>query len=295
MKAYEQINPIVSSIHFIFLMLIVMFTSDPVISFTALIGGILFYLIIGQARILKKDYKFFLLIFILITLSNPLFSPAGNTVLIKINKITLTLESLVYGASAALMLISVMLWCRILGLTLTGDKITYIFKGHLPKLALIISMTLHYIPMIKRKWKHIYDTQKTLGNYCLANTKLKIRSYLNCFSLLISCSLEDAAQTVKSMEARGYGSTSRTSCSDYPLRPSDIFLLISYTVLFLAVSSAFFLGYAEFIFYPKLEGIITNNLKFTALAYLCFGLLSFLPFFIELKELMQWNFCRSKI
>lgn len=269
-----------------------MFTSDPVISLTALIGGILFYLIIGQARILKKDYKFFLLIFILITLSNPLFSPAGNTVLIKIYKITLTLESLVYGASAALMLISVMLWCRILGLTLTGNKITYIFKGHLPKLALIISMTLHYIPMMKRKWKHIYDTQKTLGNYCMINTKLKIRSYLNCFSLLISCSLEDSAQTVKSMEARGYGSTSRTSCSDYPFRPSDIFLLISYTVLFLAVSSAFFSGYAEFIFYPKLEGIITNNLKFTALAYLCFGLLSFLPFFIELKELMQWNFCR---
>ena len=30
-----------------------------------LIGGILFYLIVGQARILKKDYKLFLLIFIL--------------------------------------------------------------------------------------------------------------------------------------------------------------------------------------------------------------------------------------
>ena len=61
------------------------------------------------------------------------------------------------------------------------------------------------------------------------------------------------------------------------------------------VSSAVCLGYAHFIFYPKLEVIITNNLGFTAIAYLCFGLLSFLPFFIELKELMQWNFCRSKI
>lgn len=273
-----------------------MFTSNPVISLTALIGGILFYLIAGQARVLKKDYKFFLLIFILVTVSNPLFSPVGNTVLIKIYKITLTLESLAYGASAALMLISVMLWCRILSLTLTGDKITYIFKGHMPKLSLIIAMTLHYIPMMKRQWKHITDTQKTLGKYCLANTKLKIHSYLNCFSLLISCSLENAAQTVKSMEARGYGSTARTSCSNYPFRPSDIFILISYTVLFLAVSSAGCLGYVEFIFYPKLEGIITaDNPEYTAIAYLCFGLLSFLPFFVELKELIQWNFCKSKI
>ena len=296
MKAYEQTNPIISSVHFLFLMLTVMFTSNPIISLTALTGAILFNIVAGQARVLKSDYKFFLLIFILVTLSNPLFSPVGNTVLIKVFAITVTLESLAYGASTALMLISVMLWCRILCLTLAGDRIIYLFKGHMPKLALIISMSLHYIPMIKREWKHISDTQKTLGNYCLSNTKGKIRLYLSCFSTLISCSLENAAQTVKSMEARGYGSTARTSCSEYPFRFSDTLLLIVYVILFSSVTAAASMGCIGFVFYPELEGVKTaDSPTYTAIAYLCFGLMSLLPFLTELKELVQWNFCRSKI
>ena len=81
MKAYEQTNPIISSVHFLFLMLTVMFTSNPIISLTALTGAILFNIVAGQARVLKSDYKFFLLIFILVTLSNPLFSPRAAVAL----------------------------------------------------------------------------------------------------------------------------------------------------------------------------------------------------------------------
>ena len=100
---------------------------------------------------------------------------------------------------------------------------------------------------------------------------------------------------LKSMEARGYGSAARTSCSEYPFRFSDTLLLIVYVILFSSVTAAACMGCIGFVFYPELEGVKTaGSPTYTAIAYLCFGLMSLLPFLTELKELVQWNFCRSK-
>lgn len=270
-----------------------MFTSNPITALTALAGGILFSLLIDSKKAVIKNIKYYIIFFILITAANPLFSSSGNTILFSAGIFKITLESLLYGAGLGVMIITVMIWCQSYSLIMTSDKYAALFKGRMPKLSLVISMTLRYIPMLKRQWNKIYSSQRTLG-MCLAKKRFdKIRFFLNCFLILISWSLENAVQTVKSMEARGWGSKSRTSYSHYRCRQYDIILTSVCLMLFFSVIILKFLGYTDFSYYPEISG--TDLTPGSVLSHTLFGLLVFLPSLTELEETVRWNCCKSKI
>lgn len=88
--------------------------------------------------------------FLLVAVTNPLFSHNGVTPLFYLNGNPVTLEAFVYGAAIAVMVVGVMLWCRCYSAVMTSDKFLYLFGRAIPKLALVLSMALRFIPMFKR-------------------------------------------------------------------------------------------------------------------------------------------------
>ena len=288
MRSFENSNPIVITLYFLSVIGILMFSQNPILLLLGFLGSF-FYTLIRSRRI----PVFYLFLFILLTLANPLMSHNGKTVLFVINDSPITLEALVYGAVSAGILITVLCLFRIFSEIMTRDKLLYVFGSLSPKLALILSMGLRYVPLFRERAKKISESQLALGLYKEENIFDKIKSDLRVFSILITWALENGITTADSMSARGYGKRRRTYFSLFKFRKSDAILLIL-TILCSALTLVgMAMGTLDFIFYPTLKFV--NLAPLGVAAYTAYGLLSVLPIILETEERLRWKYLQSKI
>lgn len=293
MKAFSNVHPIVLMVYFVFVLSITMFITNPLIELLALSGSIFFCVILTGRKERREDLKFYLPLLILITITNPLFSHNGQTPLFFMNGNAVTLEAIVYGVAIAVMVIAVMLWCKSYSHIMTSDKFVYLFARAIPKLSLVLSMALRYIPMLKRQSHKVNRTQKAMGLYTSKSYADRVRSVLRVFSVLIGWSLENAVETGKSMKARGYGLKGRTNYSNFKFQKSDGLLLGENVILLFVTVMGIISGELDFAYYPEI-----SQLQFGVMAvisYISFAMLAYLPFFIEVEEAIRWKFYRSKI
>ncbi len=90
-----------------------------------------------------------------------------------------------YGLAAGGMLAAVLMYFSFLNEVMTSDKIIYLFGKTAPSLALILSMTLGFVPRIRRQFSKTADAQKCLNR----GTGGKIKSSVNLLSAVITWSL----------------------------------------------------------------------------------------------------------
>ena len=110
---------------------------------------------------------------------------------------------------------------------------------------------------------------------------------------MISWSLENAMDTSASMKARGYGKKGRTNFSLFRFHTSDVTLLGVCIMLLAVPLIGTVVGITEFTYYPRMDRIGMTPASFAV--YTAFGLLSLLPFILEVKEAAAWKYYRSKI
>lgn len=281
------------AVYFLSVLTAAMFISNPIMQCSALAGGILFCIVLEPLRKIPGNIGFYVPMFLLVAISNPLFSHNGVTPLFFLNGNPVTAEAFAYGTALAVTVVGVMLWCRCYGEIMTSDKFLCLFGKTLPKLSLILSMALRFIPMFKRQMKKVGKAQKAMGLYSSGGYVDKIRSALRIFSAMLSISLENSMDTAASMKARGYGLKGRTAFSLFRFSAADGVLLaiclLSIAVTLIGEAA----GATVFYYYPRI-----SELKMSVGAvsvYVSFGILSFLPFIIEVKESLVWKYCVSKI
>ena len=263
MRAFSEHNPIAIFVHFMLVITIAMFIQNPIILLLALFGSILYYAVTFR-KISARTLIFWILLFLLISLINPIFSHKGETVLLFINGKAITLEALFYGINNGIMILAVMIWFLVFSEIMTSDKVMYIFGKFSPRLALLVSMSLRYIPLYRQRAGIINNAQKTMGLYKESNIIDNVKGGIRITSSLITWSLETSVDTADSFAARGGE-------------------LIS-IVLFSAVISAQAVGvlsvdyYASGNFFSKLSfGIIA------IMAYSAYFILSVIPFITEIS------------
>lgn len=79
MKAFGNYHPFVLLIYFLSVLLVAMFVSNPVLQTEALAGGILFCIMIQRKRETVGNLGFYVPLFLMIAITNPLFSHNGVT------------------------------------------------------------------------------------------------------------------------------------------------------------------------------------------------------------------------
>lgn len=292
MKSIEQYNPLVTFSYFLAVTLPAMFSMNPIMLICSLMGALSLFFVRNGTKNMRSHLLFFAL-FALVALLNPLFQHNGVTVLFVLNDNPITWEALFYGITAGLMTVSVLYWFRLLSNMMTSDKYLYIFGRFSAKLALLLSMTLRYVPLFGKRMKSIRMSQKAIGLYKDDTLIDKIRGELRIFSIMVTWALENGIHTADSMEARGYGIVGRTSFAIYKLCPSDG-ILFGIILTLLGVS---FLGLAagavNFTFYPA---IVPHESSVTAVfTYGAYGILALLPSILEVEERIKWHCLRSKI
>ena len=292
MQSFENRNPITVAVYFLAVAGISMFCMNPFILSLSLIGAAAFFVQRNKTKHVKSHFYFFLL-FIVLSAINPLFYHNGVTVLFVVNNSPVTLEALIYGIAAAAMILSAVYWFRSFSQIMTSDKLLYILGKFWPKLSLVLSMALRYVPLFSRQDKKINAAQTALGLYKDDNIADRIKGSAGVFSVLITWAVEKGIITADSMTARGYGTHKRTHFALFGFKPKDILLLLITALLSSAVILSLSVNALDISYYPK-----TELGEFTAATYvgiICYGILALLPVIINITETVKWNCLKSKI
>ena len=294
MREFERYHPIVNFIYFLAVIAFSVVFMHPICIAISVFCAVFYSILIKGRRAVMFSLIYMLPLFILTAILNPVFNHAGITILTYLpGGNPLTLESLIYGLCAAGMLVSVISWFSCFGEIVSGDKFIYLFGKILPSLALVLSMAFRFVPKFGRDIKEISDAQKGIGQKDGKTRVEKAKAGVGILSVMITKSLENAADTALSMKSRGWGSGKRTSFSNYKFTSRDTSALCITILLFAVVLlMALFEGIpAEF--FPKIKFCTPN--RENAIFFAAYFALSALPIIIEIKEALRWKKSRSKI
>lgn len=281
MQRFSAFHPLSSFLYLMSVICITMFSQDPIITSASLVGALLFSLSLKAL----KNMWIYILILVLTTATNPIFSHNGITVLFFLNGNPITLEAIFYGAYLGGMIVSVLLWFSCYNKVITSDKFLSLFGRIMPKAALIITMALRFVPVFIKDGKKLVEIHGSLDTGRASPMK-RVKRYVAVFSCLVTRSLEGAVETSNSMKARGYGENKRVSYSRYNFNISDLVLLVItiFSMVIIITSGDLSYGY-----YPEMD-----NISFSYSTALCIGYF-LLPSVINLWGEIKWKFWVSKI
>ena len=291
MITLSELNPIAA---FMWLMLaagIAMFVMNPIILALSLAGAAL-YLFARKPEAATKALALYACVFLVSTLVNPLFAHGGATVLFVINNNPVTLEAVCYGMALGGMIASSLCWFRSFQEIMTSDKLLYVFGSALPKLTLILSIALRYIPLLRQQAKRVRDAQRALGLFREENVIDRFRGEIRIFSVLVTWVLENGIVTADSMSARGYGIGRRTRFALFHFRGRDAAMCAVCALLAGVSIAAAAMGALRCDFYPSFR--LNMDGQLAACGYACYALLAFMPGILELEERFRWRALRSR-
>lgn len=286
---FNDYHPFTLIVYFASVIAFTMVTMNPCLLLLSFLGA--FFSVLTIAK--KTDIVIYLIIFLVISLTNPIFSHNGETVLFYLFDQRITLEALFYGVGAGLLIISVIYWFKLFSFVFTQDKLTWLIGRISPKLCVIFCMALRFIPLFRENAKSIYNAQIAMGIFNKDTLKGKFNLASNVFSALVSLSIENAIETADTMRSRGFDNKKRSAYSMLSFSKKDIAatfitILTDCTFAYLLVR-----GEGVFYYYPSIR---FNTLTPISIAfYAVFTFLCFLPVINELWEDLKWKYLISKI
>lgn len=282
MQRFSAFHPLSSFLYFAAVICITMFSRNPLVIALSFLGAALFSVSLKAFH----GVWMYLVIFLLTTLTNPLFSHNGVTPLFFLNGNPITLEAILYGAYLGGMIAATLLWFSCYNKVITTDKFLCLFGRITPKAALVVSMALRLVPRFIADGKNMLEIQNSLGRSSGGLIK-KIKKYIAVFSCLITRSLESAVEQTDSMKARGYGERKRVSFSRFRFSTGDFVLMAVTAVCFICV--VFFGDVLNFNYYPEIDALSASP------AYFLCAVFFILPSAINLWSEIKWKFWISKI
>ncbi len=293
MRIFETYHPIVLLVFFVAVVSMTMFFMHPVYLLCTLIAAICFQLVLKKER-LWKEMKFYVPLFLVMAIVNPLISHNGKRVLFYMNGNAITVEAIFYGIAMAMMIVAVMLWFSSYNDVMTSDKFLYLFGRISPALSLTLSITMRLVPRFTQQLKQIVNAQKSLGmDYSTGSLRHRLSCIVRILSVLITWALDNAIDTADSMKARGYGMKKRSTFSIFSFERKDTRLLVVLVVLIVVNGIAVVSGATVFYFYPTFSRVSFewDQLLF----YSSYLLLVMMPIIIEVLEALKWHKYKSKI
>ena len=289
---FARFHPTVQFIYFSSVIFFAMFIREPVFLGISLVFSVIYSAYLGQRNILKALLLFIVPMFVLIAVINPLFNHGGVTILFYLPVGNpFTRESLIYGFVSGGLFSVTMLWCICLRYIMTSDRIIYLFGRIAPKLSLLISMILRFIPKLSSHFREVRNARKSIGRDITdGNFRERISNGVRIVSAVIQWAMENSIDTADSLESRGYGLARRTSFSLFRFEKRDFGILLIISLCDICVLWGYFSGDLEFDYFPMISEI-KWNLPLTAV-YL---VLCIMPLILDISEDMKWKYTESKI
>lgn len=276
-------------LYFVLMVVCTMFFMHPASLCISLAGAIAYAACLKGWKELLRSFHVLLPVVLLAAVLNPVFSHEGVTVLAYLpSGNPLTLESIVYGTAAAVLLAAVLLWFSCLSAVLTSDKLIFLFGRVFPALSLLLSMTLRFVPRFLRQFHAVAEAQRGLGRDISKGPLLqRLRIAVTILSIVVTWALESSVETADSMKSRGYGLPGRTAFALYRWERRDAlalgWLILCGVVLALGAAA----GGLRWRYYPTIRGGEMTWLG--AGCQLIYLLLCTTPVLLNRKEAERWK------
>jgi energy-coupling factor transport system permease protein len=287
-SAFAGCNPVINFALFIAILIITICFLQPVLLGISFVAATLYAIYLNGRRAVVFSLAFLLPLMLVAAVFNPLFNHAGVTMLFYFLDNPVTLEAILYGLAAALMIGAVIQWFSCYNALITSDKFLYLFGRIIPALAMVISMALRFIPHYKAQIQRISLAQRGLGlGVASGNLLTRARQGMSIISIMVTWALENGVETADSMRARGYGLPGRSHYSNFRFEARDwwmLALIVVFTLITVVglASSTLYISY-----FPMLVTNDTNGL--VLLVYAAYAALCFLPLALDLREELVWR------
>ena len=295
MSEFKTYHPIVNFVYFVFVIGFSCVFMHPVSLTISLLSGFTYSVMLKGRKALKTNLIYMIPTLIFASFINPAFNHEGVTIIEYLpSGNPLTLESVVYGLAAAMMIVSVICWFSCYTEIMTSDKFIYLFGGIIPSLSLIISMTLRFVPRFSAQLKVVANAQRCMGRDVSNGSIIKRAKHgLSILSIMTTWALENAIDTADSMKSRGYGHPGRTAFSifNFDKRDRKAFLYIMVFGIYTLIGSLS--GGMYFRYFPSIRA---NDVSvFRLSVFVAYGALCMCPILIEIWEVRKWKAIESKI
>lgn len=290
---FSAYHPIINFLYFGLVFLFAMCFMHPASLCISIVSAFAYNLYLNGKKALRFQLLFLLPMMLMAAFINPAFNHEGATLLTYLpSGNPLTLESIVYGVAAAVMLASVISWFNCYTTVMTSDKFVYLFGRIIPALSLVLSMTLRFVPKFAAQMRIVAEAQRCIGRDIHNGTVIeRFRHGITILSIMITWALENAIETADSMKSRGYGLPGRTAFSIYSFDDRDRQALAWLSFCGLFIICGWLAGGFYWRYYPTMGGIGVSVIAVSfQLVYLA---LCLTPIILNLYEDRKWRTIRG--
>lgn len=285
---FSRFHPMVNMFFYIVVIGITMFQMQTIFVIISCVCAISYHIYLKR----KESIRFILMalgVFLFSAMINPLFSHKGATLLFYLfTGNPVTLESIVYGIFASLVIVAILFWLSTWNVVMSEDKILAVLGKFMPRVALLLTMIFQFVAKFTRQMRAVDMTQTALQGRA-EKYRDKIKRGGQNFSITTTWALENSVETADSMTARGYGVTKRTSYNNYKIEKRDVFAILWIGILGVFVGTQLFLGKIYTFYYPYIR------MKGTIFVYIMYATLCITPLAINIWEDIKWHRLKSKI
>lgn len=290
---FSGYHPGINFLYFGLVFLFTMFLLHPVSLLISLGCALCYAIYLNGRKAVRFSLRFLLPMMLLAAVLNPAFNHEGATILTYLpSGNPLTMESMLYGLTAALMLAAVITWFSCYNAVMTSDKFVYLFGRVIPALSLVLSMTLRFVPKFKAQLQVVSEAQRCIGRDTSEGSLLqRAKNAITIFSIMVTWALENAIETADSMKSRGYGLPGRTAFSIYRFDERDKTALLWLLFCGVYLSSGWAAGGFSWRYYPTIRGAAVT--PFTVSFQIVYLALCLTPVILNRWEDKKWKLLRS--
>ena len=291
---FSSYHPLVNFLYFGFVLAFAMTITHPACLALSMLCAFVYSVYLKGRKAVRFALLYMLPMMLITALLNPAFNHQGATILTYLpDGNPLTLESVLYGAAAAVMLITVITWFSCFNAVMTSDKFVYLFGRVIPSLSLILAMALRFVPRFKERAKVISNAQKCVGrDVASGNLSQKMRRGVKILSIMTTWALENSIETADSMKNRGYGLPGRTAFSIFRFGWRDAYALAYILACSSVILAGATMGACHFRYFPTVKGAWAGAP--TIAVFAAYMALGSYPLIISLKEDLVWTSIVSK-
>ena len=270
--SFSRLHPLATIVLFGCEVVLAAFSFQPLCALIAFVGAELCIVQLFDSKHAVRQLVWYVPIIVLMTVINPFFSASGSTVLYSFGHTQLYAESLVYGTTSGLVLVSALSWLECLFVVVSPLELLQRSSVRFPGLQLVLSLSVQLMPQLLSDLTVAQQIQSanTAAQTCDSATQMPRQSrfpgqhrFLSARKAIVQTAstinavcmsaLEKSISTFQSIVSRGWGMTVRRSrWNTQVLDAYDAVALLSFAFLGAVAATSLYMLVQAWQFYPTM-------------------------------------------
>ena len=253
-SSFSRLHPLATVVLFGCEVALAAFSFQPLCALIAFLGAQLCTIQLFDTKHAVKRLVWYAPIIILMAIINPFFSASGSTVLYSFGHTQLYAESLVYGATSGLVLVSTLSWLECLFAVVSPLEMLQRSSMRFPGLQLVLSLSVQLMPeLLSDSAARAHRQSRFPGQRRFLSARKTIVQSAATINAVCMSALEKSMSTFQSIVSRGWGMAGhRSRWSAEVLDAYDTVALLVFTFLSVIAAVCLYMLVQAWQFYPTM-------------------------------------------